>query len=102
MDINYFLSTKDKLQTILLHLNEIKDIYGEIEIDDYNTISYDYVKKQMKDYGKKITEIETNIDEINKFISLHCDHIFVDDYIDINPDRSERITYCSKCQYTQD
>ena len=101
MDINYFLSTKEKLQSILSHLNEIKDTYGEIEIDDY-TISYDYVKKQMKEYGKKIIEIETDINEINKCISLHCDHIFVDDYIDINPDTSERITYCSKCQYTQD
>jgi hypothetical protein len=39
MDINYFLSTKEKLQSILSHLNEIKDIYEEIEIDDYNTIS---------------------------------------------------------------
>lgn len=101
MDINYFLSTKEKLVKILSHLNEIQDIYGEIEIDDYyNIICYNYVKKQMKDYEKKITEIDTKINEIDKFISLHCDHIFVDDYIDINPDRSERITYCSKCQYT--
>ena len=101
MDINYFLSTKEKLQQILSHLNEIKEIYCEIEIDDY-TVSYDYINEQIEDYEKKITETETNINQLHKFISLHCEHIFVDDYIDITPDRSEMITYCSKCQYTQD
>ena len=33
MDINYFLSSKKKLQKILLYLNEIKLTYCEIEME---------------------------------------------------------------------
>jgi len=102
MDINYFLSTKEKFEKILSNLNEILEVYYEIQLDNDDTISYDYINHQIEDYEKKITETETNINQLHKFISLHCDHIFVDDYIDITPDKSERITYCSKCSHTQD
>lgn len=102
MDINYFLSTKEKFEKILSNLNEILEVYYDIQLDNDDTISYDYILQQIKDYEKKIDETEININQLNKFISLHCDHVFIDDYIDINPDRSERITYCSKCQYTKE
>jgi len=102
MDINYFLSTKERFEKILSNLNEILEVYYEIQLDDNDTISYDYILQQIKDYEKKIDEAEININQLNKFISLHCEHKFIDDYIDITPDRSERITYCSKCQYTKD
>jgi hypothetical protein len=98
MDINYFLSTKEKFEKILSNLNEILDVYYEIQLDNDDTI----IENHIKDYEKKIDEVEININQLNKFICLHCEHIFIDDYIDITPDRSERITYCSKCQYTQD
>lgn len=29
-----------------------------------------------------------------------CDHEFVVDYIDIDPDRSQQIIYCEKCYKT--
>lgn len=29
-----------------------------------------------------------------------CDHAFVVDYIDIDPDRSQQIIYCEKCYKT--
>ena len=30
-----------------------------------------------------------------------CEHEFIDDMIDITPDRSEKITYCGCCGYTK-
>jgi len=102
MDINYFLSMKERFEKVLSNLNEIVDVYYEIQLDNNDTISYDYILEQIKDYEKKINETEININQLNKLISLHCEHIFVDDYIDITPDTSERVTYCTKCQYTKD
>lgn len=98
MDINYFLSSKERFEKVLSNLNEILDVYYEIQLDNNDTI----IESHIKDYEKKIDEVEFTINQLNKLISLHCEHIFVDDYIDITPDTSERITYCSKCQYTQD
>jgi hypothetical protein len=30
----------------------------------------------------------------------NCEHQFVKDLIDINPDKSKEITYCILCEYT--
>ena len=30
-----------------------------------------------------------------------CIHDFVEDWIDIDPDRSQRIVYCRKCEMTK-
>lgn len=34
---------------------------------------------------------------VREYLSHHCDHVIVHDNIDITPDRSERICYCSRC-----
>ena len=36
----------------------------------------------------------------NKKIEQLCKHEFVEDAIDINPDKSQNIRYCSICEYT--
>jgi len=58
--------------------------------------------------------MEPDIDIINemvkKFIETHekdvsptlCDHHFVNDSIDIDPDRTTEIVYCDKCYITKD
>jgi hypothetical protein len=38
--------------------------------------------------------------EVNGYLFLHCKHDFVDDLIDIDPDRSQTIRYCYKCMLT--
>jgi hypothetical protein len=35
--------------------------------------------------------------EVNAYLFLHCRHNYVEDDIDIDPDRSQRIKYCDKC-----
>ena len=37
----------------------------------------------------------------DKKIQELCPHDFIDDMIDITPDRSEHITYCKICEYTK-
>ena len=45
---------------------------------------------------KKINKLEY----IYKYLNNLCQHDFVEDYIDIDPDFSQKIVYCQKCEYT--
>ena len=102
MDITYFLSSKNKLQKILSYLNEIKLTYCEIQLERYDSINNEYVTEQVDEYEKKISELETTIEHLNQIILSNCEHSFVQDVIDITPDRSQQITYCSICEYTKE
>ena len=37
---------------------------------------------------------------MGKYIRKHCDHVMKYDEIDIDPDRSKSIQYCSRCMLT--
>jgi len=102
MDINYFLSSKKKLQKVLSHLNEIKLSYCEIQIERGDFINSEYIHDEIYEYEKKISELELIIENINQIILSNCEHTFVEDLIDITPDRSQHITYCTVCEYTKE
>jgi hypothetical protein len=102
MDINYFLSSKKKLQKVLSYLNEIKLTYCEIEMERDDGINDEYITEQVNEYEKKILELDLTIEYLNQFICHSCEHTFVEDVIDITPDRSQNITYCTICEYTKE
>jgi hypothetical protein len=107
MSINYFFSSKKKLETILPHLNEIKLMYSEMYLENYENYSNDFIKRRyiqnlISDYEAKIVEVQLEIANLQKIISSNCDHTFVEDMIDITPDKSQIITYCTKCEYTKE
>lgn len=45
------------------------------------------------------TKLENDIDSV---VQYYCDHVFVDDLIDINPDESRMIQYCTLCLFTDE
>lgn len=90
MEINYFLSEKRKLTDVLVYLNEIKIIH----CNNKNVIG-------LKNVNKEIDEINETLFNLNKIIYLNCEHNFVDDLIDITPDTSKHVTYCTVCEYTK-
>ena len=104
MSINYFLSSKKKLQKILSYLNEIKLNYSEMEIkeENGNIITCDYIQNNIEEIEDKICEIELTIKYLNELIFNNCEHTFVEDVIDITPDKSQNITYCTICEYTKE
>ena len=53
MNINYFLSSKKKLEKILSYLNEIKLTYYEIQIENSDDINDEYITEQVNGYEKK-------------------------------------------------
>ena len=40
------------------------------------------------------------IENIKQYLRKYCKHNMVEDLIDITPDKSVKIYYCSKCEYT--
>ena len=50
-------------------------------------------KDRDTDYAKLCTSLE-------QYLKTHCKHKIVKDLIDIDPDRSKTITYCTKCMLT--
>lgn len=47
--------------------------------------------------AKFIALINNLLENIDKTLKAECKHDYVDDYIDIDYDKSQRICYCSKC-----
>jgi hypothetical protein len=101
MDIIYFLSSKKRLQKVLSHLNEIKLTYCEIQLEINDGINDEYINDEINEYDKKIIELELTIEHLTRFICDKCEHNFVKDVIDITPDKSQNITYCTICEYTR-
>ena len=48
-----------------------------------------------------LSDINAVIDAHDEFIMKHCRHSFVYDMIDITPDHSKTICYCSKCELSK-
>ena len=51
---------------------------------------------------KNILEnLEKDFDKVNHFIRINCNHSWVTDLIDIDPDKSQTICYCKYCEISK-
>jgi len=98
---NYFLFLKKKYTNILHNLREIHETYLEIILSEITHGKYlEYEINAKNKCKKQIDDIEYYIERIEKEMQNCCNHNFVEDEIDITPDRSQKIKYCSICEYT--
>jgi alpha-amylase/alpha-mannosidase (GH57 family) len=68
--------------------------------DDITTVIN--VKRQLENIvkGSNNQQLQNAIDELNRYLTLYCTHNIVRDYIDIHPEASVPIQYCSICYTT--
>ena len=52
------------------------------------------------DYKAILGQIDTLIRTIDLKVKAGCKHEYVEDYIDVDVERSQRVCYCSKCWST--
>ena len=92
---------KKKYTDILQNLKEIDRLYFDIIVSDtakgryleYEITSKNKCKKQINDVEYYIQRIETEINNL-------CEHNYIEDDIDVSPDTSQKIRYCSICEHT--
>ena len=106
MSLEYYLCSRRAYNTILNELQYIINIHDEIE-EVNKEICHDYLDKTFNpsleknffiEKEQKITELR---DICNDKVMELCHHEFVDDMIDISPDKSQYITYCKICEFTK-
>ena len=100
---------KEKYEFIIRYLDEIDVLYNDIITKTCNEeplIEEQYYKiflldRSLTSLSKKMENIKALKQICNQKIFELCEHEYIDDMIDITPDRSERITYCNLCGYTK-
>jgi hypothetical protein len=99
--LDYFLFLKTQYTSILYNLKDIHNTYNEI-LESHTTkgLFLEYEIDQKNRCEKQINEIEYYIQQIKNQISNRCNHNLVEDEIDITPEKSQKIKYCSECEYT--
>jgi hypothetical protein len=99
MSLHYFLSCKRNYINIIQKLEYIIETLDDI---DYMTISefsdICYPKNNKAFFTEKIKHFQDLIDNCNNELDHLCCHNFIDDVIDITPERSQSITYCAICE----
>jgi len=106
MDINYFLFCRDKYDKIIGSLDNILE-----NLDDIHFLTDRYVPEEIINTHVMFTKpINNNMflqqklyvqylkSECLKHIYSLCEHEFIDDTIDIDPDTSNTIRYCKYCE----
>ena len=56
----------------------------------------DHFRKNFRKYCRAVA-YQKILKSVNEYLHLHCNHNYVVDSIDIDPDRSQTIRYCEKC-----
>lgn len=79
-------------ERMLKFINSYNNINNNSFIDDCKKIYT--MSIQNRDFAKKRLKLITRKTTMQK---RKCNHSIVDDYIDIDTDKGQNITYCEKC-----
>ncbi len=105
MNINYFLLCRDKYTEIINsidniienigNINNLTDMYIPADITNTNVMFSKPINNNIF-FQQKLYALYLK-SECLKYIDNLCKHEFIDDVIDIDPDRSKTICYCKHC-----
>ena len=107
MSFHYLKSSKKTYKNILADLNSTINNYEELLtkcIAEYGCFheEIDFFFTSNKHNIDTIIELSKNTKEqinlCNTKLQSLCDHQFINDSIDINPDQSKNIRYCEICE----
>jgi hypothetical protein len=108
MSLEYYLYCRKKYDDIICNLEEIIRAY---ELINCCTISEENLKNTHYELFEPSSNIifflekKKHITKLKNICNIHirtlCNHDFEEDYIDISPERSQKIVYCKICEYTK-
>ena len=98
MSLEYYLICRKSYDMILQNLEDIINVYNEI---DFGNIELSNNKQNLTFFNEKKDKVIQFKNICNQKIMQLCYHEFIEDTIDISPDKSQNIKYCSICEYTE-
>ena len=107
MSVNYYLFCKNSYDKIISNLENIINTFEDIDeitkeekdlLQSEILLSKQRNNKNFFNSKKKDMQILRNL--CKKKILQLCEHNFIEDTIDITPDKSITIKYCEICEYT--
>ena len=108
MSLEYYLLCKKKFDSIIINLTEIIKNYEDIFSNTNNSEILNFIHFLDKYLNvNTITQINSLLTHVkrcknycNEKIHKLCIHKFINDTIDITPEKSQNIIYCKICEYT--
>jgi hypothetical protein len=109
MDVFFCIEMKKKNEILIKQLEETVTSYNEIMSCINENCVYNYVTVDLINfYNNLCVEIESqlvilkNMKKLNdNNIYEHCEHNFITDIIDINPEKEQTICYCTICELSK-
>lgn len=117
MSLDYLLNMKSENDYVCAYLKEIKNNYTRMKdetlfnlIDTSITTNLDYfqynkniseINGLLNQYSEHINQLVLLNTQLHKKIIMLCKHEWIEDSIDIDPDRSKTIEYCKVCGVTK-
>jgi len=102
INIEQIKMSRDRISKINSSINLLNNNYFELKITN-NSLFKQYLN-MYNDYDlyyESISKLENLKTQIENYIKNKCEHEWVNDTIDIDPDRSQNICYCLKCELTK-
>lgn len=87
---------------IIMIQKKMKEVENAKKESNMDCIYFDILESESLELEKQL-DLETS--RLNDLLKLQdyqdsCSHVFVDDLIDISPDKSKLIKYCTHCLFT--
>jgi hypothetical protein len=90
--------TKKNISIINAKIKSIDNTYFEEKTNVHTEYSFIYNINSLTDLIADLKQFKYNVE---KNLENICNHDWITDYIDITPDRSRKICYCSKCEISK-
>ena len=99
--IEYVKTSRKRIMNINNSIQFVDNNYFDIICNDELLKRYLNVFDNVKECNEVICDLYRLKDSIKDKIKDKCQHDWVNDTIDINPDSSKNICYCLKCEITK-
>ncbi len=100
-NLDHIRSSRQRMIKITTDINNLNNNYFNTKVDDRLFQEYINMFNDEDTYQALINNLDNLKLFIKDLINKKCEHEWIDDMIDIDPDSSQTICYCVKCEVTK-